>query len=353
MKRTLRMIGGAFPRDPGRRVVVLCYHSVHPSLPFSSATPQLFSEHLAWLRENCRCVPFSQVLAAREGPRTNQPVVSVTFDDGYDDNHEFALPLLVKNGIHATFFITTGLIERDHHTLERFRALRNVDREMIRPLQRSQVHAMLVAGMDIGAHTFSHPNLARLTSVELADEVADPMRVIEDRIGRAVSVMAYPFGRPRVHVSAHVVEAVREAGYDFAATTVTRGLRPRRPSAGHSQIHHEAGSRAHSAGEDPWSLGLDRDRSRTRAADDRQDRFSGRFPLLTSPVPRGASAQSYTDAVGNLGAALTVAAFTPPVGELPAVCKPFAGISQPGAAQDKRRSSTGVPRPLRIEGQES
>lgn len=225
MKRTLRMIGGAFPRDPGRRVVVLCYHSVHPSLPFSSATPQLFSEHLAWLRENCRCVPFSQVLAAREGPRTNQPVVSVTFDDGYDDNHEFALPLLVKNGIHATFFITTGLIERDHHTLERFRALRNVDREMIRPLQWSQVHEMLVAGMDIGAHTFSHPNLARLTSVELADEVADPMRVIEDRIGRAVSVMAYPFGRPRVHVSAHVVEAVREAGYDFAATTVTRGLK--------------------------------------------------------------------------------------------------------------------------------
>ena len=224
IKRTLRMIGGAFPPDPGRRVVVLCYHSVHPSLPFSS-TPQLFSEHLAWLRDNCRCVPFSQVLAAREGPRTNQPVVSVTFDDGYDDNHEFALPLLVKNGIHATFFITTGLIERDHHTLERFRALRKVDREMIRPLRWSQVHEMLEAGMDIGAHTYSHPNLARLTSAELVGEVADPMRLIQDRIGRRVSAMAYPFGRPRVHISAHVVEAVREAGYDFAATTVTRGLK--------------------------------------------------------------------------------------------------------------------------------
>ncbi len=225
IKRTLRLVGRVIHSEPGRRVVVLCYHSVHPSLPFSSAAPQLFSEHLAWLRENCRCVPFSEILTARDGQETGQPVVSVTFDDGYADNHEFALPLLVKNGVHATFFLTAGLVEGDHATLERFRYLRNVDRELIRPLQWSQVMEMVEAGMDIGAHTYNHPNLARLNHAELAREVSGSKRVIEDRIGRRISTMAYPFGRPKVHVSAPVVEAVREAGYDLAATTSTRGLK--------------------------------------------------------------------------------------------------------------------------------
>ena len=225
IKGALKLLGRVIPHDPGRRVVVLCYHSVHPSLPFSSAAPQLFSEHLAWLRENCRCVPFSQVMAAKDGPATGQPVVSVTFDDGYADNHELALPLLVKSGIHATFFLTAGLVDGDRSTLERFRYLRNVDREMIRPLQWAQVKEMLDAGMDIGAHGYNHPNLARLSSPELEHEVADSKRIIEDQIGRGISTMAYPFGRPKVHVSAPVVEAVRGAGYEFAATTVTRGLK--------------------------------------------------------------------------------------------------------------------------------
>jgi len=225
IKQALKLIGRVFPREPGRRVVVLCYHSVHPSLPFGSATPEIFSEHLAWLGENCRCVPFSQVLSARDGPESDRPVVSITFDDGYADNYEFALPLLVRSGIRATFFLTAGLLEKDHSTLERFRHLRKVDREMIRPLQWAQVGELLQAGMEIGAHSYSHPNLARLSDPALEYEVAHSKRIIEDRASREITMMAYPFGRPKVHVSARVLGAVRRAGYELAGTTLSRGLR--------------------------------------------------------------------------------------------------------------------------------
>jgi peptidoglycan/xylan/chitin deacetylase (PgdA/CDA1 family) len=225
IKQALRLIGRAFPPDLDRRVVVLCYHSVHPSLPFSSASPGLFADHLAWLRETCRCVPFGRVLEAA-GDAHGGPTVAITFDDGYADNHEYALPLLVENGLHATFFLTAGFLESDRSTLERFRSLRGVDPALIRPLRWGQVEELLQAGMDVGAHTVSHPNLARLGDRDLEHELTSSKRIIEDRIGRRIATMAYPFGRPKVHVDARVVEAVGRAGYDLAAGTTTRGVRP-------------------------------------------------------------------------------------------------------------------------------
>jgi peptidoglycan/xylan/chitin deacetylase (PgdA/CDA1 family) len=222
----LRLIAKAALPDPKDRVVVLCYHSVHPSLPFSSATPELFDEHLDWLLQHCDVVPFSGVPTARDNARS-RPAVSVTFDDGYSDNHEFALPALVRHGITATFFVTAGFLERDAAVLARFRALRGVSAQMIRPLSWSQLDEMRAAGMDVGAHTYSHPNLARLGDRELDLELTRPKQILEDRTGTSVTMMAYPFGRPKVHVDGRVVVAVRRSGYALAATTATRGLRTR------------------------------------------------------------------------------------------------------------------------------
>ena len=225
VKQALRVIGGAIPRDSGRRVVVLCYHSIHPTLPFSSATPELFRDQLSWLLENCECVPFSEVLEPATQGLTDRPTVSVTFDDGYADNHDFALPLLVESGIRATFFITVGFVDGDLKTLERFRQLRSTDAASIRPLVWEQLREMMQAGMEVGAHSYSHPNLARLSDEVLAYEMTHPRRILEDRLGFKVRMMAYPFGRAKVHFNHRVVEAARQAGYTLAGTTVTRGLR--------------------------------------------------------------------------------------------------------------------------------
>lgn len=225
VKRTLRLVGKAVNADPGSRAVVLCYHSIHPFLPFRSATPELFDEHLHWLRQHCEVVPFSGLSAARANARS-RPAVSVTFDDGYADNHEYALPTLVRHGITATFFVTAGFLEKDAAVLARFRTLRGVSDEMIKPLSWSQIDEMRASGMEVGAHTYAHPNLARLDDRHLEIELTRSKRVLEDRTGISVGMMAYPFGRPKVHVDDRVVTAVRRSGYALAATTATRGLRP-------------------------------------------------------------------------------------------------------------------------------
>jgi peptidoglycan/xylan/chitin deacetylase (PgdA/CDA1 family) len=225
IKGALRLLSRAFPHEPGERVVVFCYHSIHPSIPFRSATPELFSDHLAWLREHSDCVPFSQLLTARQRAGDGRPIVSITFDDGYADNHEYALPLLAQHGIHATFFLTAGLLDGDEATLDRFQRLRRLDRGEIRPLDWSQVKEILEEGFEVGAHTYSHPNLARLPGPDLHDELGRSRRVIEDRVGHPISMMAYPFGRPRVHVTPEVVSAVRRAGYDLAGAIGTRGVK--------------------------------------------------------------------------------------------------------------------------------
>ena len=53
---------GARAESSSNRVIVLCYHSIHPTSPFASATPAGFEVHLQWLRDYCRVIPFSQVL---------------------------------------------------------------------------------------------------------------------------------------------------------------------------------------------------------------------------------------------------------------------------------------------------
>jgi peptidoglycan/xylan/chitin deacetylase (PgdA/CDA1 family) len=99
------------------------------------------------------------------------------------------------------------------------------NRDHIRPLSWDQVKEMLETGMEVGAHTDSHPNLVRLDERGLERELGQSRHLLEDRLRRAVTMMAYPFGRPRVHFTASVESAVQRAGYDLAGAIGTRGVR--------------------------------------------------------------------------------------------------------------------------------
>ena len=123
--------------SPFPRVIVLCYHSVHPRSSDASTTPELFDRHLAWLKEHCDIIPFRRVLESTHR-KTNRPMVSVTFDDGFADNYEYAFPLLRRYGVHATFFLTAGFLEKDPTVLERFQTLwrRRADSKWPAPYQQ-------------------------------------------------------------------------------------------------------------------------------------------------------------------------------------------------------------------------
>ena len=218
--------GGWSAGDPTSRVVVLCYHSIHPTKSFASASPTTFGRHLDWLVERCDVVPLEQILLTVLTPDRARPAVAITFDDGYLDNYEFAFPLLHDRHLPATFFVTAGLLEKDPAVLARKQRLRRSSYDDVRPLEWAQVRGMHAAGMEIGAHTYSHPNLAVLSRARARDELWRSKQIIEERLGAQVRSMAYPFGKPGRHFTEETASLVEEAGYEYACAVLFRAVRP-------------------------------------------------------------------------------------------------------------------------------
>jgi peptidoglycan/xylan/chitin deacetylase (PgdA/CDA1 family) len=102
---------------PNGGLTILCYHRVDDPAKLDldpdmvDATPEEFDAQLVYLRRHFRPISLDELLAAR---RARRPLpadsVLVTFDDGYRDNHDYALPILARHGIKALFFITTGFV---------------------------------------------------------------------------------------------------------------------------------------------------------------------------------------------------------------------------------------------------
>lgn len=223
IKRLVTHVAGRWMRgDNSPQVGVLCYHSIHPSSDFASATPQLFEEHLRWLSTECRVVGLNMVLSRARAGRLDKPEVAITFDDGMADNFEIAFPLLQKYGLTATFFLTAGLLERSEPTIRRFRELRHTTDDGIRPMEWSNVREMLRSGMSAGSHTYSHPNLAQLSGSDALRELWVSRDILEQRLGCRVDSLAYPFGKPGRHFTEETIEIAVETGYELAVAAVCR-----------------------------------------------------------------------------------------------------------------------------------
>ena len=221
----LSMLARHRQREISHRVIALSYHSIHQTRLFRSATPELFERHLRWLKEHCEIVRFSQLFERSKDKRSNRPTVAITFDDGFADNYECAFPLLEKYAMPATFFLAVGLLENDTSTVQKFiRQLRS-NSEEIRPLRWSQVCELRRGGMEIGSHTFSHPNLARLDQRSVEIELRRSKETLEQRLGEQITLMAYPYGIPRMHFRPETVNVVAKVGYKLAAAALYKPVR--------------------------------------------------------------------------------------------------------------------------------
>jgi peptidoglycan/xylan/chitin deacetylase (PgdA/CDA1 family) len=142
----------------------------------------------------------------------------ITFDDAYSSLVEYAFPALLKHGFTATVFVPTALVGQSIAC--------NPDRpDVTLPvMNREQISEWAAKGIDFGAHSHQHVDLAALAASEAESEMKASSEYLAELIGEPVDTMAYPYGRSN--------EAVRERAGTLYSTafTIEEGLNYRETS---------------------------------------------------------------------------------------------------------------------------
>lgn len=166
-----------------------------------------FEHHVNHCRKNFDLVSLSEIQTRCATARSFRPAVSFTFDDGYAENCDFAIPLLVRNRIPCTYFVSLQHIltgQSFDHDLKVGRPLRvNTVKE---------VREMSDAGIEIGLHSRTHIDFDQVTCRKtLKREIIDANAQLADLIGKPIRYFAFPFGLPQ-QLTPQAIEMVYEAG---------------------------------------------------------------------------------------------------------------------------------------------
>lgn len=189
---------------------VLMYHSISPSTAPDPhrvrVDPRRLDRHLTLLRRmGLRGVSLAELLRAGERGQA-QRLVGLTFDDGYGDFLEHAVPLLQQHEMTATVYVVTDLLG-GHNQWD--------DGPQVSLMDADQVRAVAAAGMEVGSHSRTHARLAGAGTDTLAHEIAGSRSALEAVLQRDVAGFCYPYGS----FDAAAADAVRAAGYDHACVT--------------------------------------------------------------------------------------------------------------------------------------
>jgi len=275
------LMGWSSPAGAHARLSILIFHRVlpQPDPLFPGELHALqFEKTCSWLKEWFNVLPLDE--AARRLVEGGLPAraAAITFDDGYADNEEKALPILQRFGLNASFFVATGFLDGgrmwNDTLIESVRGCRadvldlrdtvantlgalplgtlELRRQAIRRLiaaikylpqpvrdtwvaavaQRSgaqlpdnlmmrseQVRNLHRAGMRIGGHTVSHPILARVDLGAARREITAGREALQAIVDDDVTLFAYPNGKPGDDYPPEAVQMVREAGFKAAVST--------------------------------------------------------------------------------------------------------------------------------------
>jgi peptidoglycan/xylan/chitin deacetylase (PgdA/CDA1 family) len=188
--------------------LVLCYHAVSSRWEHELAVPlETLEEQLEQLlargfRPTC----------AGEAARGKRKLLHVTFDDGLKSVLE-ALPVLERLKVPATVFACTAFTDEERpFNVPELRAERVAHPEEFATMGWSELRELAQHGVEIGSHTIRHPWLTTLSDEDLAHELVESRRRIEDELGRPCRFLAYPYGNH----DARVRRAVQAAGYEAA-----------------------------------------------------------------------------------------------------------------------------------------
>ena len=212
--RALRLVARSLR---ARRSVVLCYHGVGPTTTridpgYLRIRPDAFRAQLELLLgAGFEFVTVAEFATRCNGEEPPAGLAALSFDDGMDDNHHVVLPILTELHLPATVYVVTGLVGKPNPWMAAESAARMMNEEELREVA--------AAGIEIGAHTITHPDLSRLDYDACLNEVGGSRRELERLLGVSVRTFAYPFCRYGPAARA----AVERAGFEAAVTCQGRG----------------------------------------------------------------------------------------------------------------------------------
>jgi peptidoglycan/xylan/chitin deacetylase (PgdA/CDA1 family) len=196
--------------------MILMYHHVCPA----AAVPQQQTPLEGWQycidpgdfrrqlllfkREGWAFVSLADYLQQLTDRPLTARIASVTFDDGWRDNWDYAVPVLQELQIPATIFVVSGEMPAVPDN---------------RRMTPDQLRQLAAAGIEVGAHTLTHPNLTTMSAEQLEHELVGSRRDLEAVINRRVRYLAYPGGR----FNSDVVTATRAAGFAAACSVIGSG----------------------------------------------------------------------------------------------------------------------------------
>ncbi|TRU39648.1 MAG: polysaccharide deacetylase family protein [Microcystis aeruginosa Ma_MB_F_20061100_S20] len=199
-------------------IPILTYHQIAPTppkgTPFRSlcVSPKNFILQMRLLSIlGYRGLSMGELLPYLYGKKKGK-VVGITFDDGYFNNLEYALPILKEHEFSATCYVVSSLLGKTN--------LWDIDKGIPQvPLMNSdQLCQWIDGGQEVGAHSRTHACLPELTENECQDEILGCKQDLERLLGVSVQHFCYPYG---AFDESHA-RLVAEAGF-LTATTTQRG----------------------------------------------------------------------------------------------------------------------------------
>jgi peptidoglycan/xylan/chitin deacetylase (PgdA/CDA1 family) len=175
---------------PSHGAIVLAYHSIsEDNTAFFTVSPQTFERQVQFLiREQWKVVPLHELIELLKN-KTSIPkrTVVITFDDAYRNFYDHAYPILQKYQLHATVFVSTDMVGNQMTNREGV-SLPIMDWSQIEELSQSSF-------IDVGSHTQSHLDLRTASKEELDRELSESRQLLETRLRKPCSLLAYPKGK--------------------------------------------------------------------------------------------------------------------------------------------------------------
>ena len=204
-------------------VSILCYHAVDPAWESRlSVPPQLFAKQCEWLKRHRKVLALTDAAPrARVSGALPRGMTAMSFDDGMSSLYDHAWPALTRYGIPATIFLVAQTLTAEGKKVDW------VDHPPpggLATLSREQILEMQESGVAFGSHSLSHRDLVDLGDEECRQDLARSKEILEDVLGKRVTMLAYPRGLhdERVHIAA------RRAGFEFGFGT-SKPVRPQGP----------------------------------------------------------------------------------------------------------------------------